>query len=137
MQLSPADVAEISSTLTGAAGLAAAQAIVYEDFRETAALKTMLPWLIEHVEEAEALMGAEKPEQATAAFEWARDKDPTYPDASFNLAKQTALAGEIPETVKHLQEVHKRGGKKLLKQVSYDPVFEAVKDDPEVQKIAK
>lgn len=85
----------------------------------------------------EALMGAEKPEQATAAFEWARDKDPTYPDASFNLAKQTALAGEIPETVKHLQEVHKRGGKKLLKQVGYDPVFEAVKDDPEVQKIAK
>ena len=47
------------------------------------------------------------------------------------------MAGEIPETVKHLQEVHKRGGKKLLKQVGYDPVFEVVKDDPEVQKIAK
>jgi len=84
-----------------------------------------------------ALLGSGEPERATAAFEWARDKDPTYPDPSFNLAKQTAMAGEIPETVKHLQEVHKRGGKKLLKQVGFDPVFEIVKDDPEVQKIAK
>ncbi len=84
-----------------------------------------------------ALLGGGEAERATAAFEWARDKDPTYPDPSFNLAKQTAMAGEIPETVKHLQEVHKRGGKKLLKQVGFDPVFEIVKDDPEVQKIAK
>jgi tetratricopeptide (TPR) repeat protein len=84
-----------------------------------------------------ALLNAGEPERATAAFEWARDKDTTYPDASFNLAKQTANAGEVPETVKHLQEVHKRGGKALLKQVGYDPTFEAVKDDPEIQKIAK
>jgi len=84
-----------------------------------------------------ALLGSGEPERATAAFEWARDKDPTYPDPSFNLAKQTAMAGEIPETVKHLQEVHKRGGKTLLKQVGFDPVFEIVKDDPDVQKIAK
>jgi tetratricopeptide (TPR) repeat protein len=84
-----------------------------------------------------ALLGAGEPERATAAFEWARDKDPTYPDPSFNLAKQTAMAGEIPETVKHLQEVHKRGGKKLLKQVGFDPTFEIVKDDPDVQKIIK
>ena len=84
-----------------------------------------------------ALVGAGEADRATAAFEWARDKDTTYPDASFNLAKQTALAGEIPETVKHLQEVNKRGGKKLLKTVSFDPTFEVVKDDPDVQKIAK
>jgi len=84
-----------------------------------------------------ALLGSGEPERATAAFEWARDKDPTYPDPSFNLAKQTAMAGEIPETVKHLQEVHKRGGKKLLKQVGFDPTFEIVKDDPEVAKIIK
>ena len=84
-----------------------------------------------------ALLGAGEPERATAAFEWARDKDPTYPDASFNLAKQTANAGEIPATVAHLKEVHKRGGKALLKQVGYDPTFEIVKDDPEITKIVK
>lgn len=83
------------------------------------------------------LLGSGEAERATTAFEWAREKDPSYPDASFNLAKQSAMAGEIPETVKLLQEVHKRGGKTLLKQVGYDPVFEIVKDDPDVQKIAK
>lgn len=83
------------------------------------------------------LLGSGEAERATAAFQWSRDKDPSYPDASFNLAKQSAMAGEIPETVKLLQEVHKRGGKTLLKQVGFDPVFEIVKDDPDVQKIAK
>lgn len=83
----------------------------------------------------EALFG--EPERAAAFFEWARDKDPTYPEPVFNLAKQTANAGEIPKTVEHLKEVSKRGGKKLLKQVGFDPTFEIVKDDPEVQKLIK
>ena len=34
-----------------------AQQRTYADLRETAALKAMLPWLVEYVEEAEALMG--------------------------------------------------------------------------------
>jgi 4,5-dihydroxyphthalate decarboxylase len=33
------------------------QRLVYEDFRETAALKTMLPWLSAHVEELGKTMG--------------------------------------------------------------------------------
>jgi 4,5-dihydroxyphthalate decarboxylase len=36
---------------------AAAQKETYQDFTETAALKTMLPWLIQHVEDAKNLMG--------------------------------------------------------------------------------
>ncbi|MBK7829902.1 hypothetical protein [Nannocystis sp.] len=85
----------------------------------------------------EALMGAGEAERATAAFVWARDKDTTYPDPSFNLARLTVNAGDVAETVAHLKEVHKRGGKKLLKQVGFDPSFEIVKDDPEVSKLIK
>jgi 4,5-dihydroxyphthalate decarboxylase len=36
-----------------------AQREVYQDLHETAALKTMLPWLLEHVEETEKTMGAD------------------------------------------------------------------------------
>jgi hypothetical protein len=85
----------------------------------------------------EMLLGAGEPDRAKVAFEWARDKDTTYPEPSFNLAKQSVLAGDVAETVTHLKEVHKRGGKKLLKQVGFDPTFEIVKDDPEVAKIIK
>jgi len=76
-------------------------------------------------------------DRAAAFFTWARDKDPTYPEPVFNLAKQSANAGEIPATIELLKEVHKRGGKKLLKQVGFDPTFEIVKDDAEVQKLLK
>ena len=38
-------------------GFVQAQRISYQDLHETAALKTMLPWLIQHVEETEKIMG--------------------------------------------------------------------------------
>jgi 4,5-dihydroxyphthalate decarboxylase len=38
-------------------GFVQAQKITYEDLRETAALKVMLPWLIKYVEDTEAIMG--------------------------------------------------------------------------------
>lgn len=78
-----------------------------------------------------------EPDRAKAFFEWARDKDTSYPEPVYNLAKQTVMAGEIPATVDHLKEVNKRGGKKLLKQVGFDPAFEIVKDDPEIAKLIK
>jgi 4,5-dihydroxyphthalate decarboxylase len=40
-------------------GFVQAQRITYQDLRETAALKTMLPWLIHHVEETERILGKE------------------------------------------------------------------------------
>ena len=55
----------------------------------------------------------------------------------FKLAKQSANAGEVAPTVELLKEVSKRGGKTLLKQVGFDPTFEVVKDDAEVQKLIK
>lgn len=78
-----------------------------------------------------------EPERAASFFTWAKDKDPSYPEPVFNLAKQSANAGEIPQTVALLKEVSQRGGKKLLKQVGFDPTFEIVKDDSEVQKLIK
>jgi 4,5-dihydroxyphthalate decarboxylase len=38
-------------------GFVEAQRMAYQDLRETAALKVMLPWLIQHVAETEAVMG--------------------------------------------------------------------------------
>ena len=83
----------------------------------------------------EALFGER--DRAIKFFEWARDKDEKYPDPSFNLAKIEVLAGNVPATIAHLQEVKKRGGRKLLKTVGYDPLFEVVKDDRTVQKLIR
>ena len=40
-------------------------------------------------------------------------------------------------TIALLTEVKSRGGKKLIKQVGYDPLFEVVKDDPAVQALMR
>jgi len=86
----------------------------------------------------QAIMG--DAERASKLFQWARDKDPKFAEASFNLAKLAALTGDVEAARAHLQEVAKRAGKhakKLLKQVEYDPIFEPVKDDPEIQKLLR
>jgi len=84
---------------------------------------------------AEGLGG--EAERAAAFYEWARDKDPKFADPSFSLAKMSALTGDIDATISHLTEVKKRGGRKLLKTVGYDPTFEVVKDDPKVQELIR
>ena len=66
-------------------------------------------------------------------YAWASEKDPKYPDAAFALAKQAVNLGEIEEAKTYLRQVHERKGKKLLNQLAYDPMWEIVKDDPEVK----
>lgn len=78
-----------------------------------------------------------KDDRAQPFFEWARDKDPKNPQPSFNLAKITALQGDVEQTLAHLEEVQKRGGKKLLKNAEFDPMFEVVKDDPKFQSMLR
>ncbi|HWB75634.1 MAG TPA: hypothetical protein VG755_11785 [Nannocystaceae bacterium] len=77
----------------------------------------------------------ETPDRAKTFFEWAAAKDPKYPDPEFNLAKQLVVTGDLDECKKHLEEVKKRGGKKLLGQIEYDATWEVVKDDPAVRKL--
>jgi hypothetical protein len=75
------------------------------------------------------------PERATPFFEWSAAKDPKYPEPVFNLAKQAVITGDLDTVIKHLTEVKKRGGKKLLGQIEYDATWELVKDDPAVRKL--
>ena len=50
-------------------------------------------------------------------------------------AKQAATTGEVETTRDYLKQVKERGGKKLLSQIDFDPMWEIVKDDPEVRKL--
>lgn len=77
------------------------------------------------------------PERATKFFEYAQDIDKKYPDATFELAKITVNTGEAEKTIELLEEVKKRGGKKLLKNVEFDPTFALVANEPAVQKLLK
>jgi tetratricopeptide (TPR) repeat protein len=77
------------------------------------------------------------PERAKTFFELASEKDPKYPDAAFNLAKQAAVVGELDEAKKWLTIVKERKGKKLLKQIDFDPMWEILKDDPDVRALLR
>ncbi|MCA9635628.1 MAG: hypothetical protein KC420_06305 [Myxococcales bacterium] len=82
------------------------------------------------------LMGTDQ-ERATKYYEWAREKDPKYAEPVFALAKMAVVTGDTTTTIALLTEVKSRGGKKLIKQVGYDPLFEVVKDDPAVQALMR
>jgi hypothetical protein len=77
------------------------------------------------------------PDRARPFFELANDKDPKDATAAFNLAKQAALVGDVDEAKKWLTVVHERKGKKLLKRIEFDPMWEIVKDDPDVRAMLK
>lgn len=73
------------------------------------------------------------PDRATPFFEYARQIDAKFPDATFNLAKFAANRGEIPKVKELLTEVAARGGKKLLDTIEFDPTFALVADDRDIQ----
>lgn len=77
------------------------------------------------------------PERAKVFFEMANEKDPKATSPAFNLAKQSAMVGELDEAKKWLTVVHERKGKKLLKQIDFDPMWDILKDDPDVRALLK
>jgi hypothetical protein len=75
------------------------------------------------------------PDRAKAFFEWAAEKDPAYPDPMWHLARQAAVEGDVDRAKEMLGVVKQRGGKKLLQQIDFDPMWEILKDDPDVRKL--
>ncbi|MEM6296782.1 MAG: hypothetical protein AAGA54_36285 [Myxococcota bacterium] len=74
------------------------------------------------------------PDRAKVFYEWSAAKDEEYADPVFALAKQKAVTGDLEDVVKLLKQVSERkGGKKLLEQIDFDPTWDIVKDDPEVR----
>ncbi len=74
------------------------------------------------------------PERAKVFYEWSAEKDENYADPVFALAKQKAVTGDVEDVVKLLKKVSDRkGGKKLLEQIDFDPTWDIVKDDPDVR----
>lgn len=74
------------------------------------------------------------PDRAKVFYEWSAAKDENYADPVFALAKQKAVTGDVDDVVKFLKQVAERkGGKKLLEQIDFDPTWDIVKDDPDVR----
>lgn len=74
------------------------------------------------------------PDRAKVFYEWSAAKDETYADPVFALAKQKAVTGDVADVVKLLKQVSERkGGKKLLEQIDFDPTWDIVKDDSDVR----
>ncbi|KIG17627.1 hypothetical protein DB30_02902 [Enhygromyxa salina] len=86
-------------------------------------------------ERGEALLTKGESERAEPFFVWARDAHSLYAEPVFNLAKMSALAGDLEFAKEHLAELEKRGNKKLMKQVGVELAFAPLHDDPDVRKI--
>jgi hypothetical protein len=75
------------------------------------------------------------PDRAKTFFEWAADKDPKFPLPVWQLARQAVIEGDIDRAKELLGDVKKRGGTRLLQQIDFDPMWDIVKDDPDVRKL--
>jgi hypothetical protein len=83
----------------------------------------------------EALLTKGESDRAEPFFVWARDAHNLFAEPVFNLAKLAAYAGDLEIAKEHLQELEKRGNKKLLKKVGVEPAFTPLLDDPDVRKL--
>jgi hypothetical protein len=83
----------------------------------------------------EALLTKGEGERAEPFFVWARDAHNLFAEPVFNLAKMAALTGDLELAKEHLQELEKRGNKKLMKKVGVEPAFTPLIDDPDVRKL--
>ena len=83
----------------------------------------------------EALMADGEAERAAAFFQWAADTHTLLSEPVYNLATLAAYAGDLEVAKEHLQELQKRGNKKLMKKVGVEPAFTPLLDDPDVKKI--
>jgi hypothetical protein len=86
-------------------------------------------------ERGEALLAAGEADRATVFFQWAADTHTLLSEPVYNLATLAAYAGDLEIAKEHLQELKKRGNKKLMKKVGVDPAFAPLHDDPDVRKI--
>jgi hypothetical protein len=83
----------------------------------------------------EALMAKGESERATEFFEWSAKTHTLLSEPVYNLATLAAYAGDLEVAKEHLQELQKRGNKKLMKKVGVDPAFAPLHDDADVRKI--
>jgi predicted outer membrane protein len=83
----------------------------------------------------EALMADGEAERAETFYRWAADAHKLYAEPIYKLATLAAYAGDLEIAKEHLQELQKRGNKKLMKKVGVDPAFALLHDDPDVRKI--
>ncbi len=83
----------------------------------------------------EALLTKGESERAEPFFVWARDAHNLFSEPVYNLAKLAAYAGDLEVAKEHLEELEKRGNKKLMKKVGVEPAFAPLLDDPDVRKL--
>ena len=85
---------------------AEAQRLTYDDLIETSALKTMLPWLIAHVEETRGVMGHEFwPYGACSESSDPRDVPPLFPGAGAGedgVERRATLRPGVARVIHHL-----------------------------------
>lgn len=88
-----------------------------------------------------ALLRAKKlhgePERADRLLRWVVEHDKRNGEAPFLIAKAAALQGDVPTVIEWLTMSKERGGKKYIQQVEFDPMWEIVKDAPEVRALLK